>query len=40
MNDLNDGRLWVNERDIHTKIYNQLLDGISVNKIKEDFKCK
>lgn len=38
MNAVNQGWLWVNERGVHTKIYNQLLDGVTVKEIKKQFK--
>lgn len=38
MNKLNGGFLWVDERSVHDKIYNRLLDGVSIKKIKEEFR--
>lgn len=38
MNKLNVGFLWLNERHVHNQIYNHLLDGVSIKKIKEKFK--
>lgn len=38
MRQLNDGFLWVDERSVFNKIYNRLLDGVSVRKIKLEFK--
>ena len=38
MNSLNQGFLWENERLVHSKIYNDLLDGILESKIKGKFK--
>jgi hypothetical protein len=38
MNDLNPGFLWRNEREVHTRIYNYLLDGITIKQIKSKFK--
>ena len=35
MDSLNDGWLWSNERLLHNKIYNYLLDGVSVKEIKK-----
>ncbi len=34
MNKLNQGFLWVDERGVHSKIYNMLLDGVSIKEIK------
>ena len=38
MNKLNGGFLWVDESHVHNQIYNYLLDGVSIKKIKEKFK--
>lgn len=38
LNSLNDGFLWSNPRLIYNKIYNDLLDGIPIKKIKEKFR--
>jgi len=35
MNSLNQGFLWSNEREVHDKIYNLLLDGVPVKQIKK-----
>lgn len=35
MNELNDGWLWTDEYAIRDKIYDYLLDGIPVTKIKQ-----
>ena len=40
MNSLNDGWVWVDERAVHTKIYEDLLDGVSVKNIKAKFRSQ
>jgi hypothetical protein len=37
MNSLNQGFLWSNERSVFNTIYNQLLDGVPVKTIKQNF---
>lgn len=38
MDSINQGGLWINEREVHNRIYNYLLTGMSVNEIKNKFR--
>lgn len=39
MNDLNHGWLWADEHGVQHRIYNMLLDGLSVKEIKSKFRA-